>query len=63
MTREQLIQLANTLPKGAEVTFSVDVSCTNNDSEDRVFINEFDEVKHIRNNEFVICGSASSYNF
>lgn len=63
MTREQLLQLANTLPKGADVQFSVNVSCIDSDSEDRVFISEFDEVKHIRDNSYVICGVADSYNF
>lgn len=63
MTKEQLIRLANTLPAGAEVQFSIDVSCADSDSEDRVFIKEFDDIKHIRANNFVICGIAESKNF
>lgn len=63
MTKEQLIQLANMLPSGAEVHFSIDVGDPNDDSEDRVFVDEFDEIKRICGNKYVFCGRASGYNF
>lgn len=63
MTKEQLIQLANMLPSGAEVQLSINISDPNDDSEDRVFVDEFDEIKRISGNKFVICAKASGYNF
>lgn len=63
MTKEQLIQLADMLPSGAEVQFSIDVGDPNDDSQDRVFVDEFDEIKRISGNKYVFCGQASGYNF
>lgn len=63
MTREQLLRLAYSVPEGAEITFSIDVSEYDSDSQDRVYLESLDEIKQVRDNKFVLCGEATSCNF
>lgn len=63
MTKEQLARLVSFLPDGAEVSFSVDISDANSDSQDRVYVDCFDEIKRINKNKFVVCGISNDKNF